>query len=140
MRVRNCSLCQVSYEHYGQRSSHCKPCKRKYDREYHKNRCPTKKAIKIEKIALKKKQTMQSIINYLKLNPCTVCGESRTATLQFDHRNPEEKIGDISTMMYSVSNAKLWSEIAKCDVLCANCHAIKTSKQFSWYEGLDYID
>ena len=140
MRIRDCRVCLNTYEDYGQKSSHCKPCKREYDREYHKNRCPDKKALKIKKIAERKKEITQSVIDYLKLNPCTVCGENRTATLQFDHRDVTTKESDVSNLMRSGSKTKLWKEIAKCDVLCANCHAIKTSKQFSWYEGLDYID
>lgn len=28
---------------------------------------------------------------------------------------------------------KVKTEIAKCEIRCANCHAVKTAKQFGWY-------
>lgn len=30
----------------------------------------------------------------------------------------------------------LMAEIEKCDILCANCHRIKTAKQLGWYKDL----
>ena len=55
---------------------------------------------------------------------CARCHESHPATLQFHHRNPEEK--DFSISVYRTgkwSRDRILKEIAKCEVLCANCHA-----------------
>lgn len=55
---------------------------------------------------------------------CMVCGESHPACLQFHHRDRSEKsftIGAIATR--ATSKKRLINEIAKCDVLCVNCHA-----------------
>ena len=53
---------------------------------------------------------------------CVRCGEARTATLQFHHRVPSEKLFSISPGYRQVTWEELMREIAKCDVLCANCH------------------
>lgn len=51
---------------------------------------------------------------------CSVCGlKDDPAVYDFHHRNPAEK--DVS-----ISRAKSWAvmkkELAKCDLVCANCH------------------
>lgn len=57
---------------------------------------------------------------------CQECGESHPATLQFHHRDPAEKELSIAgAMSMGWSKKRVLSEIDKCDVLCANCHAKK---------------
>ncbi len=53
------------------------------------------------------------------------CGESHPAALQFHHRDPTTKLFTIGNA-YSryKSDEELENEIAKCDVLCGNCHRI----------------
>ena len=53
---------------------------------------------------------------------CIRCGEQDPACLDFHHRNgKDDKLGDIGTFR-KFGKARLLAEIAKCDVLCANCH------------------
>lgn len=53
---------------------------------------------------------------------CIRCGYSKCIdALQFHHRNPSEKDGELSNWKKSL--AKGLEEIKKCDLLCANCHA-----------------
>jgi hypothetical protein len=69
------------------------------------------------------------IVDHLLSNPCKTCGESDIVVLEFDHRDPVTKLYNISEMPrrnYSLNTIR--SEIAKCDVLCANCHRRKTAK------------
>lgn len=55
---------------------------------------------------------------------CTDCGESHPACLQFHHRDPSTKLDRINRLMAeSKSRDVIMAEIAKCLVLCANCHA-----------------
>ena len=57
---------------------------------------------------------------------CVRCGENpHPAAMHFHHRNPEEKVASVSTMIRApVAHQKIIAEIAKCDPVCANCHAI----------------
>lgn len=61
------------------------------------------------------------------------CGERDPIVLQFHHRNPEEKHPRLSAQRQDGNRKRrkslqclfwedLFSEIQKCDVLCANCH------------------
>jgi hypothetical protein len=72
------------------------------------------------------------MLAYLLAHPCVDCGETNPVMLDFDHRDPALKKGNIG----SLAAAKPWHivrrEIEKCDVRCANCHARRTAKQFNW--------
>lgn len=52
---------------------------------------------------------------------CKVCGEKHPACLEFHHRDQTQKEFQIAQSCRK-SLSRLQAEIAKCDVLCANCH------------------
>ena len=61
---------------------------------------------------------------------CVNCGfDKHLAALQFHHRNSNNKDFLISSI-----NTKSWKliieELNKCDLLCANCHAVKHSTNY----------
>ena len=74
------------------------------------------------------------VYEYLLSHPCIMCGETNPIVLEFDHRNPDEKDGNVSEL-FKFSLEKVKAEIAKCDVLCANCHRIKTAQQFDTWKN-----
>lgn len=45
--------------------------------------------------------------------------------MQFDHTE-DNKLFNVSKMMGNVSDKRLLDEIAKCELVCANCHAVRT--------------
>ncbi len=53
---------------------------------------------------------------------CSLCGETRQPCLQFHHRDPSQKDANLSEALASWSIERLQEELAKCSVLCANCH------------------
>ena len=55
---------------------------------------------------------------------CIKCGENRSPALAFHHKNPNKKEMTISRMLRRCSKKRIMEEIAKCDVLCHNCHAV----------------
>ena len=60
---------------------------------------------------------------------CEVCGyNAHPAALTFDHLDPAQKSFYIGSQK-RVSKARLDAEIAKCRVICANCHNIHTHEQ-----------
>jgi len=111
----------------------CKDCKRIYDNNYHKNRTKIQKDTKYNKQRLRIKKFM-SDINSLKLSKwCKDCGYNENpAALQFDHM--WWKIYNVSELVWRwYSETLIYQEIAKCEIRCANCHFIKTSIDFNWY-------
>ena len=59
---------------------------------------------------------------------CADCGyKEHAAALDFDHRPGTKKsftIGHASSKKELWD--KVWDEVAKCDVVCANCHRVRT--------------
>lgn len=68
------------------------------------------------------------IVKAAKDKPCMDCGKSYPHyVMDLDHREGEEKMGCVGTLCHKgVSLARLKAEIAKCDVVCANCHRLRT--------------
>lgn len=64
----------------------------------------------------------QEIILAAKSSGCVRCGEADPVVLDFHHRDPATKLRDISSMRQTGEEQGLREEIAKCDVLCCNCH------------------
>lgn len=111
----------------------CKVCKRKYDNAHYKANPERRQYIRANSYErmLKNKDY---IWDYLSTHPCIDCGEKDPVVLEFDHR--ENKVENIAVMVHENSLAKLKTEIAKCDVRCANCHRRKTAIDFGWWKML----
>ena len=55
------------------------------------------------------------------------CGGSFSAVcMDYDHRDAQTKTGTIGRLILDGSRKKLAEEIEKCDLVCANCHRIRT--------------
>jgi len=75
-------------------------------------------------------QSKREIIRKAKDKPCMDCGiKYGYWIMQFDHKPGEIKLYTIAAHVSSMSKIKIMNEIAKCDVVCANCHAERTYKR-----------
>jgi hypothetical protein len=75
------------------------------------------------------------IWNYLLSHPCSSCGETNPVVLEFHHVRGEKE-NDITHLVGRGSSLdSLIAEIEKCDILCANCHRILTSKERGWFRS-----
>lgn len=121
--MRTCSSCNTEYEDYGQRSSLCRECKRAYDREFHAKRSPEVKARKAELQKIRKAEIKVWYKEWKTSQSCKVCGEDEEACLDFHHLDPSTKEDAVANLIGKAhSIEKIKKEIAKCVVLCANCH------------------
>lgn len=76
-------------------------------------------------------RTIREFIRWVKEGvPCKDCKVSYPYyVMQFDHINPSEKSGTIDYMVSNYGKAKIFNEMLKCEIVCANCHAVRTYKQ-----------
>lgn len=66
-----------------------------------------------------------------KAAPCADCGQTfHPKAMHFHHRDPAEKTAAVSQLISrGASTTELDAEIAKCELLCANCHAIRHAEE-----------
>ncbi len=81
---------------------------------------------------------IEFVAGYLSAHPCIDCGETDLVVLEFDHRDPAEKLFSIGSVMTGNRRSlkSVQSEVAKCDVRCANCHRRKTAISGGFYRTL----
>lgn len=69
----------------------------------------------------------QSVVNEAKAKPCTDCGVTYPYyVMEFDHLDPSQKTQGVNFLMKAGSLQAILEEIAKCEVVCANCHRERT--------------
>ncbi|MCK4814713.1 hypothetical protein KA005_03000 [bacterium] len=77
------------------------------------------------------RKNVEMVRNLKEAGYCMDCDNSFPyPAMQYDHRPGTEKLGNVSTMVSSnVALEKVLAEIEKCDLVCANCHHIRTAKR-----------
>lgn len=128
--VKPCSHCKMilPLSHFNKNKSKpdglgtsCRDCHKKFSRaNYERN-----KAITMQRNKLQHERQRLAILE-LKKGPCHDCGETFPPyIMEFDHRDPSTKKFNMSA--YGTRSAKtVRAEIEKCDLVCANCHKLRT--------------
>lgn len=106
---------------YARNPEYCREKSRKYRQVHGYGDWPSKRALGLEIAALKS------------TNPCMDCGGVfPQECMDFDHRPGETKVKAVGTMVaHGHNKEKVYAEIAKCDLVCANCHRTRTKKRRS---------
>jgi hypothetical protein len=120
-----CSRCYVSRPEYlairkvyRDRNKHKWPSQKELTREWR-----AKNADRSRFLAKRQRERKDEWFRLLKSQlACERCGESDPACLDFHHKDPAKKDGEVSKMIRTHSTLRISEEIAKCSVLCANCH------------------
>ena len=113
---------------------YCKTCNSDKLKAHYKNQPERYK----EKNKRRKRSRQEFIIAYLLGHPCIDCGESDIVVLEFDHVRGSKRKELATLVLDGVSLETLKEEIAKCDVVCANCHRRRTAKRLGSYKlGVD---
>lgn len=79
------------------------------------------KQTEVGKRAARVQENKTWFIEYKQTLKCSKCGDARHYVLDFHHK-AEDKLHEVSVMYAKYSRTTLLREIAKCEVLCANCH------------------
>lgn len=111
------------------RHSWCRACFAENNARYYRENIVVQKARLLRSNAIRRLENRRRLAAYLRQHPCVDCGESDIVVLDFDHIGP--KRASISTMLADGRSwASIQREIAQCVVRCANCHRVKTAKDW----------
>lgn len=107
------------------RQGQCKSCRKEWYDNYYKN-SPKEKA-RLYKNRDEARAAMRQFLNEVKNVPCADCGVKYPPyVMDFDHLGDKE----FNISNGSMSLAKVKAEIEKCEVVCANCHRVRTHTRF----------
>lgn len=74
----------------------------------------------------RRRVAIAALLIKLKSNPCGDCGKSLPYfCMDFDHRDPTDKIKNIKVIKSCPSKKHIMEEIEKCDLICVNCHRLR---------------
>lgn len=93
------------------------------NKELMKERARARNAVRLLEI--------QEYIRKCKSVPCMDCNQVYPPfVMDFDHREPDQKEFTIARAYSSLyGQKKLEAEVAKCDVVCSNCHRVRTHER-----------
>jgi formate-dependent nitrite reductase cytochrome c552 subunit len=64
--------------------------------------------------------------------PCADCGDRfPPCAMDFDHRDPRTKRSAVTRMVGRAGVPRILEEVSKCDIVCANCHRLRTFQRRS---------
>ena len=117
----------------GQKDTYCRPCRAEYKQEHYRaNKQRYIAAARQRNKALLEERT-HFLVDFLREHPCVDCGESDPVVLEFDHLR-DKKFG-ISNGIRNNNWQDVLDEIAKCEVVCANCHRRRTAKRGGFHRA-----
>lgn len=110
--TKQCGTCK---NHYPATETYFQKVTGKKCLAYECRRCTE---VRVMKLYNEKKEYIE---NYKKTHPCERCGYDNYKAIVFHHRDESTKSFELSQGKHR-SYAQIDAEIAKCEVLCANCH------------------
>ena len=130
--MKQCGMCKVNKDlsefakDKNRKDGHaakCKTCHKDLAKAHYQRNKAT-----YAKTHREKKQKIQKHLQQLKeASPCTDCGEYYPYyVMQYDHLPQYEKSFHLGNCGRVPSVKRANEEIAKCQLVCANCHAVRT--------------
>jgi hypothetical protein len=105
------------------RQAWCKACRRAYDRAYWQR-------TRLRRLELRRVRQRELVESFQRLKSETCCADCggffHFAAMQWDHLPGAEKLDEVSTLVRKGKTNRAREEIAKCELVCANCHAVRS--------------
>lgn len=131
MKKKKCAICKVEkcLSNFGKKGkyaqAYCKPCQIIYRKKHY-----VKNKKKYQESASRSRVRKRDYIHRLKSSkPCMDCGVIYPYyVMDFDHVRGT-KVERINVLSQSAGKENLEAELAKCDLVCANCHRERTHQR-----------
>lgn len=111
----------------GQRDNYCRPCRAAYKQKHYS----ANRQRYIDQAMARKRvmvaERIEFLVAFLREHPCVDCGETDPIVLEFDHLR--DKKFNVAAGLRDREWQSVLDEMAKCDVVCANCHRRRTARR-----------
>lgn len=109
----------------------CKVCQRKYNQQWYQENKTVQQARVLANSARYKLENEIYVRELKSKNPCTDCSDYfHWFAMDFDHVRGK-KIRNLSLMIHNFPLERIKEEIAKCDLVCATCHRLRTAARMN---------
>lgn len=82
-----------------------------------------RKAARSKQSRERHKNAQRQLAEHKLARGCDICGyDTCAAALDFHHRDPSQKTMRITARQFVADTERTQAELAKCDLLCSNCH------------------
>jgi hypothetical protein len=108
------------------RQVYCKPRRKEYDAAYYARTKHRRRPYK------EKHAEFRRWYEELKSRPCADCARTFPPhVMHWDHLPGTIKLADVCDLARKHNGRKILAEIEKCELVCANCHAMRTARRHS---------
>lgn len=125
-----CGLSKPESEFHSSRTgqfSYCRDCRRAYDRRYYRERG---RAARLERQRARVRAARAWMASLKEGVACVDCGKVfPTWIMHWDHLPGFEKVACISELVGSRRRSIAVAELEKCELVCANCHVLRTVRR-----------
>lgn len=112
--------------------SQCKECEKAQEKIHYQESAERRAAVRAT--ADWQKENNLRIINEFKSSGCAKCRDKRLYVLDCHHLDPNTKTFEVARLSKAASENTVQKELAKCIVLCSNCH-----REFHYFEREKHI-
>ncbi len=131
--IRSCARCgesKAASDFHRSRTgqfSYCGDCRRAYDRRYYAERGKEARLARVRVWRDERRAWMAALKDG---RACADCGGVFPPfVMHWDHLPGHLKIAEISSMVGNRRREVVIEELAKCELVCANCHVMRTVKR-----------
>lgn len=115
----------------------CRKCSNERSRKYYNEKGEEHKKNVVKRNHKYRNVIRQFILDKLKVSKCIDCGNNDIRVLEFDHLPEFKKEYNISDMLRSsLSIDSIELEMNKCEIVCANCHRIRSIIRQNNYKNI----
>lgn len=104
------------------RHSRCKKCHAEEHMDYYERNKEKVMEYKWDRQVRKRDEARAFVMDYLRSHPCQHCGETDPLVLTFHHVRGTKRMNVAELVNRGYLIEAIQEEIAKCIVLCSNCH------------------
>ena len=140
--MKTCTLCRIDkpYSDFNVKrrnkdgyQNFCRSCQRLYYASWYQTHASDARLSKYARKRLIRENNNAKLREYLREHPCVDCGFSNMICLEFDHVRGKKSKNVSDMLARNFTWEKIQAEISKCDVVCANCHKIRTATRGNFY-------
>lgn len=107
------------------RHAKCKECVREDSKGYYRENPKRYLERNYKNKAIRRKR-MRALLEEIKSKPCVDCGQTFPSfVMDLDHVRGK-KIDNVADLIRNARETAFYAEVKKCEVVCANCHRIRT--------------